>query len=232
MNKNVESSELVEILRLGKPFPQVVACDGWRATGFRHKAPILFLTPDELHSAKLSNMNLTVIKDEKAFYYRENFCHNEHLNLVGYSRVWGPLILSVMKEAERFKMILRSVSGTETRETVFDAYNDSDDDWTQSVFGSLAQDTFSQVVCLDTWSRLMAYDEHTVSYTHNIGVFVQTPKQFTMSALVGNSVMSRSLSAFLAAFSRPVRGLAGSLAYHTEHIGKGFCNFKLFQFFR
>ena len=45
-----------------------------------------------------------------------------------------------MKEAERFKMILRSVSGTETRETVFDAYNDSDDDWTQSVFGSLAQD--------------------------------------------------------------------------------------------
>ena len=86
-----------------------------------------------------------------------------------------------------------------------------------------AQDTFSQVVCLDTWSRLMAYDEHTVSYTHNIGVFVQTPKQFTMSALVGNSVMSRSLSAFLAAFSRPVRGLAGSLAYHTEHIGKGIC---------
>ena len=68
-----------------------------------------------------------------------------------------------MKEAERFKMILRSVSGTETRETIFDAYNESDDDWTQSVFGSLAQDTFSQVVCLDTWSRLMAYDEHTVS---------------------------------------------------------------------
>ena len=62
----------------------------------RHKAPILFLTPDELHSAKLSNMNLSVIKDEKAFYYRENFCHNEHLNLVGYSRVWGPLILSGM----------------------------------------------------------------------------------------------------------------------------------------
>ena len=65
----------------------------------------------------------------------------------------------------------------------------------------------------------MAYDEHTVSHTHNIGVFVQCAKQFTMSALVGNASMSRSLSAFLAAFSRPVRGVSGSLAYHTEHIG-------------
>ena len=89
---------------------------------------------------------MSIIRDEKAFYYRENFCHNEHLNLVGYSRVWGPLILSVMKEAEKFKMILRSVSGTETREILFDVYNqDEGTEWTQAVFGSLAQDTFSQV---------------------------------------------------------------------------------------
>jgi len=36
-------SELTEILRLGKPFPQVVECCGWRATGFKHRSPILFL---------------------------------------------------------------------------------------------------------------------------------------------------------------------------------------------
>ena len=124
-----------------------MTCDGWRSTGFRHQAPILFLTDHELKTANLSSMNMSIIRDEKAFYYRENFCHNEHLNLVGYSRVWGPLILSVMKEAEKFKMILRSVSGTETREILFDVYNqDEGTEWTQAVFGSLAQDTFSQVI--------------------------------------------------------------------------------------
>ena len=156
VNKNVKSSELIDILRLGKPFPQVVTCDGWRSTGFGHKSPILFLTDDELTPAKLSTMNLSIIRDEKAFYYRENFCHNEHLNLVGYSRVWGPLILSVMKEGDRFKMILRSVSGTETREVLFDIYNQDDEDWTHAIFGSLAQDTFSQVCSLK---------KHTVNNT-------------------------------------------------------------------
>lgn len=90
-------------------------------------------------------MNLTVIRDEKAFYYRENFAHNEHINLVGYSRVWGPLILSVMKEMNKFKLVLRSVSGTETREVYMPDNLDDENDWTQTIFGSLAQDTFSQV---------------------------------------------------------------------------------------
>ena len=57
----------------------------------------------------------------------------------------------------------------------------------------------------------MAYDEHTVSHTHNIGVFTQCPKQFTMSSLVDNASMSHSLSSFLASFSRPIRGVSGSL---------------------
>ena len=90
-------------------------------------------------------MNLTVLRDEKAFYYRENFAHNEHINLVGYSRVWGPLILSVMKEMNKFKLVLRSVSGTETREVYMPDNLDDENDWTQTIFGSLAQDTFSQV---------------------------------------------------------------------------------------
>ena len=122
-----------------------MSCDGWRATGFKHRAPILFLNEADFTIPNLSQMNLTVIRDEKAFYYRENFAHNEHINLVGYSRVWGPLILSVMKEMNKFKLVLRSVSGTETREVYMPDNLDDDNDWTQTIFGSLAQDTFSQV---------------------------------------------------------------------------------------
>ena len=125
-----------------------MSCDGWRATGFKHRAPILFLNEADFTIPNLSQMNLTVIRDEKAFYYRENFAHNEHINLVGYSRVWGPLILSVMKEMNKFKLVLRSVSGTETREVYMPDNLDDDNDWTQTIFGSLAQDTFSQV-CLN-----------------------------------------------------------------------------------
>ena len=102
-------------------------------------------------------MNLTVIRDEKAFYYRENFAHNEHINLVGYSRVWGPLILSVMKEMNKFKLVLRSVSGTETREVYMPDNLDDENDWTQTIFGSLAQDTFSQVCSFQKKNEIFGY---------------------------------------------------------------------------
>ena len=113
-------------------------------------------------------MNLTVIRDEKAFYYRENFAHNEHINLVGYSRVWGPLILSVMKEMNKFKLVLRSVSGTETREVYMPDNLDDENDWTQTIFGSLAQDTFSQVClshfkCLSQKNEILKFSKFRIS---------------------------------------------------------------------
>ena len=103
-------------------------------------------------------MDLTICRDEKAFYYRENFVNNEHVNLVGYSRVWGPLILSVLKERNNFKLILRSVSGTETRE-VLETDNIEEADWTETVFGSLSHDTFSQVTIEHYTCSMILYNK-------------------------------------------------------------------------
>jgi len=90
----------------------------------------------------MSPIRLGVKIDEKANYYRTHFLNREHINLVGYSRVWGPLVLSVRQEESEYKLILRSVSGTETREV---ADPEGASDWATTVFGSLSQDTFSQV---------------------------------------------------------------------------------------
>ena len=48
---------------------------------------------------------------------------------------------------------------------------------------------------------------------------MQKEKQFTLSSLVENSSMSRALNCFLSNFSRPIRSVNGSLAYHSEHHG-------------
>jgi len=67
----------------------------------------------------------------------------------------------------------------------------------------------------------MAYDEHSISYFHNVGVFVQKEKQFTLSSFVENASvgLSKGLSSFLASFARPIRGTKGQLAYHSEQQG-------------
>ena len=131
-----------EVLRLGRPYPQVVGGDGWWVRGFRHRAPTLFLPIDELLPIEPAYIDTSIKIDEKANYYRNHFFAHEHINLVGYSRVWGPLVLSVKQDLEGYKLILRSVSGTETREAPEPR---EEDDWSIAVFGSLAQDTFSQV---------------------------------------------------------------------------------------
>ena len=57
------------------------------------------------------------------------------------------------------------------------------------------------------------------SYVHNVAVFTQREKQFTLSSLVENNLISKPLSSFLSNFSRPIRGINGSLAYHTDFQG-------------
>ena len=131
-----------EILRLGRPYPQVVGGPGWWVRGFRHRAPTLFLPTEELTPIEPAYIDTAVKIDEKANYFRTHFLNREHINLVGYSRVWGPLVLSILQDEPGYKLILRSVSGTETREVT---EPDESSDWATAVFGSLSQDTFSQV---------------------------------------------------------------------------------------
>ena len=155
-----------EILRHGRPYPQVVGGSGWWVRGFRHRAPTLFLPTEELTPIEPAYIDTSIKIDEKAHFYRTQFLQKEHMNLVGYSRVWGPLVLSVRQEQKGFKihyhrnifviffilyincyslgykLILRSVSGTETREVT---EPEETEDWANLVFGSLSLDQFSQV---------------------------------------------------------------------------------------
>ncbi|CAG5076690.1 Oidioi.mRNA.OKI2018_I69.PAR.g8521.t1.cds [Oikopleura dioica] len=84
-----------EVLRNGAPFPQVVAPNGWWVRGFRHRAPTLFLPVEELKPVDIAYIDTSVKIDKKTLFYREEFIGKEHLNLVGYSRLWGPLVLSI-----------------------------------------------------------------------------------------------------------------------------------------
>ena len=76
--------------------------------GFRHRAPTLFLPTEELTPIEPAYIDTSIKIDEKAHFYRNNFFQKEHMNLVGYSRVWGPLVLSVRQE-QKGKIIIRLI---------------------------------------------------------------------------------------------------------------------------
>ncbi|CBY34970.1 unnamed protein product, partial [Oikopleura dioica] len=231
-----------EVLRNGAPFPQVVAPNGWWVRGFRHRAPTLFLSIEELKPVDIAYVETSVNIDRKTLFYREEFIGREHLNLVGYSRLWGPLVLSVKDrflflrreyvflktiivliennfksasqlEKEEYSIVLRSVSGTEIRQVA--APTDSID-WASAVFGSLSMDTFSPVVSLNAWETISSYDEHSTSKIHNVGLVLQLDKQYDSLSMVSNTQVSRHLTNFLATISTPIRGTDGSTAYHAQ----------------
>jgi hypothetical protein len=81
--------------QLEPSFAEVVAPNGWWVRGFRHRAPTLFLPIEELKPVDIAYVETSVNVDKKTLFYKEEFIGKEHLNLVGYSRLWGPLVLSV-----------------------------------------------------------------------------------------------------------------------------------------
>ncbi|CBY19746.1 unnamed protein product [Oikopleura dioica] len=187
-----------EVLRNGAPFPQVVAPNGWWVRGFRHRAPTLFLSIEELKPVDIAYVETSVNIDKKTLFYREEFIGKEHLNLL---------------EKEEYSIVLRSVSGSEIRQVA--APTDSID-WASAVFGSLSMDTFSPVVSLNAWETISSYDEHSTSKIHNVGLVLQLDKQYDSLSMVSNTQVSRHLTNFLATISTPIRGTDGSTAYHAQ----------------
>ena len=73
------------------------------------------------------------------------------------------------------------------------------------------------MVCLDSWARILAYDEHSINKVHQIGLFCQKEKQFCASSLLSNTGISKNLSQFLAAVAEPIRGTSGQTAYYVKY---------------